>query len=288
MNPRFARDIGVVATHLVVALVGVSDVFAQEPEADARVQCVEAHTAVQELRRDGKLLEAREKVSACSAPKCPGAIINDCVDFLSELDKTTPSMVFEVKLDGQSADEAQVYVDGVVVDDLVRGYQVNPGRYTIRVVLPPFEPVMRTVTLPAGQRMRLVSFEFESAPKASAPTSKVQEPVAEVSRPTPVVVYPLLGLGVAGLATFGVMSNLGKNEQDELEDTCSPNCTDDELSKMKTMYQIGDISAGVGAAALLTAGIVYLARPTTQESIPPVSFTFNPSGGAGIVAGGRF
>jgi hypothetical protein len=288
MNCRFAKGIGVVVTNLVVALVGVSDVLAQEPEGDARAQCFEAHTAVQELRRDGKLLEAREKVSACSASECPGAIINDCVDFMTELDKTTPSMVFEVKLDGQSADDAQVYVDDVLVQDLVSGYQVNPGRYTIRVVLAPFEPMIRTVTLPAGQRMRLVSFEFQSASKASAPTSRALEPVVEVSRPTPVAVYPLLGLGVAGLASFGVMSTLGNNEQDELEDTCSPNCTDDELSKMKTMYLIGDISAGVGAAALLTAGIVYLARPTTQETIPPVSLTINPSGGAGIVAGGRF
>ncbi len=292
MNPRIAKGLGVVATNLIVALVGVSDAFAQEsptlPEGDPRAQCVEAHTAVQELRRDGKLLEAREKVSACSTPECPGAIINDCVDFMSELDKTIPSMVFEVKLDGQAADDAQVYVDDVVVHDLVSGYQVNPGRYTIRVVLSPFEPMVRTVTLPAGQRMRLVSFEFQSAPKASAPTSKAPEPLVEVSRPTPVVVYPLLGLGVAGLASFGVMSFLGKNEQDELENTCSPNCTDDELSNMKTKYLIGDISVGVGAAALLTAGIVYLARPSTQETIPPVAFTFNPSGGAGLIATGRF
>ena len=30
---------------------------------------------------------------------------------------------------------------------------------------------------------------------------------------------------------------------------------------MKRYYMIGDISAGVGAAALVAAGIVYIARP---------------------------
>ena len=78
------------------------------------------------------------------------------------------------------------------------------------------------------------------------------------------MVYPLIGLGVAGLASFGVFSYLGKSKQDDLETSCAPSCTDADLEQMKQMYLIGDISAGVGAAALLAGTIVYLTRPTER------------------------
>lgn len=296
MNPWIAQRAIVVAT-TILTLTGASSAFAQNGKSsestgqsgnestDSRAQCFAAHTEAQELKRGGKLIEAREKLQICSAVECPGVLIEDCGNWMRDLEQTTPSMVFEVKLDQKDADDAQVFVDGVPVEDLVGGFEVNPGRHTVRAVLPPFEPITQTVTLPAGQRMRLLSFEFESEPVAD----ETPQPAAQVRRrPTPVGVYPLLGVGVAGLATFGVMAGLGKGEQNELEDTCAPSCTDDDLSKMETMYLIGDISAGVGAAALVTAGIIYLTRPTKYESVPPVAFTFDPRGGAGIVAAGRF
>ncbi len=298
MNPWIAKRAVVSAmTAILLTLTGASNAFAQDGQAsetaeepenasgDSRAQCFAAHKDAQELKREGKLIEAREKLLLCSAVECPGVLIEDCGNWMRDLEQTTPSMVFEVKLDGKDADDAQVFVDGVPVDDLVGGFQVNPGRHTVRAVLAPFEPITRTVTLPAGQRMRLLSFEFESTPEES----DAPQPAAPITRrPTPVGVYPLLGLGVAGLGTFGVLAVLGKAEQNELEDTCSPNCADDDLSKMETMYLIGDISAGVGAAALVASGIIYLTRPTRYESVPPVAFTFDPRGGAGVVATGRF
>lgn len=297
MNPWIAKRAVVFAMTAISTLTGASNALAQDAETsdtpeqgeadstDSRAQCFAAHTEAQELKREGKLIEARDKLLICSAVECPGVLIEDCGNWMRDLEQTTPSMVFEVKLDEKDADDAQVFVDGEPVEDLVGGFQVNPGRHTVRAVLPPFEPITRTVTLPAGQRMRLVSFEFESAPEAS----EAPQPAAQITRrPTPAGVYPLLGVGVAGLATFGIMAGLGKGEQNELEDSCAPNCTDDDLSKMETMYLIGDISAGVGAAALVTAGIIYLTRPTKQESVPPVAFTFDPRGGAGVVAAGRF
>jgi hypothetical protein len=89
----------------------------------------------------------------------------------------------------------------------------------------------------------------------------------------PTAVYPLLGVGVAGLAGFGVFAALGKSKQSDLEGSCSGHCSDADVSPMKTSYLIGDISAGVGVAALVGAAIVYMTRPATKEATPGPSLS---------------
>lgn len=265
---------------------------AQEPSSesrddpDKRAACFEAHRNAQELKQKSRFLETREQLLICSRAECPGAIIEDCGSWLSEMEQVTPSMVFEVYVDGKDAPQAKIFVDDVAVQDTASGVKVNPGSHSVRATLPTFKPITQVVTLPAGQRMRLIRFDFESAPVVSAPTD-ISE--LEFSRPPPIAMYPLLGVGVVGLGTFGVLAGLGKAEQNKLEDRCAPDCTDDDLSKMKTMYMIGDISAGVGAAALVTAGIVYLARPTKPRKTPQVSLSVDPGRGAfRVSAAGQF
>ena len=265
-RPLGARPLGLLAA-LTLAVVSPR-ARAQAPAEAApagpdRAACVAAHTSAQELKRSGKLLEAQSELQICSSAGCPGAIISDCGQWIADLEQTTPSMIFEVRVDGKQVTEFQVDVDGAPVTDLSKAHKVNPGRHMVRVRVDQFEPKDETVVLPEGQRMRLVLFEF-SLPKAELVPEPVQSPPPPaplMERPTPVIVYPLLGLGIAGLGAFGVFTFLGKSEQDDLESTCSPDCTDSELESMRSYYLIGDISAGVGAAALIGAGIVYLARP---------------------------
>lgn len=232
--------------------------------APDRAACVTAHTNAQEFKRSGKLLEAESELKICASAGCPGALISDCGQWISDLEQTTPSLIFEVQVDGKHATEFELQVDGASVIDHTKAHRVNPGRHVVRVQVPNFEPKEETLVLPEGQRMRLVAFSFESpraeASQVPAPLPAAAEPLME--RPTPILVYPLLGVGVAGLGSFGVFSLLGRSEESELEKNCAPNCTSTQLETMKRYYLIGDISAGVGAAALVGAGIVYLARPS--------------------------
>jgi len=260
-----------------------------EPGQPSRAQCLEAHRNAQELKQSSKLLEAQEHLRVCSSGSCPGAIITDCGNWISELEQVTPSMIFELRLDGKEAFDAKLFVDGKLVVDRAHAVKVNPGRHTVRVELPPFEPREQDVVLPEGQRMRLISVEF--ATKANEPPPVAPAPVApapkETVRPTPVIVYPLLTLGIAGLGSFGAFSFLGKSEQNDLEKTCSPDCTKAELEPMKRWYLIGDISGGVGAAALIGTAIVYFARPTKEvdRTTSSLSFGVGPVGLAGSAAG---
>jgi hypothetical protein len=245
------------------AVAAQSSDVASSPAPD-RAACLTAHTNAQELKRGGKLLEAEGELKICASAGCPGAIISDCGQWIADLEQTTPSLIFEVRVDGKQFTDFEVQVDGSSVTDHTKAHRVNPGRHVVRVQVPNFEPKEETVALPEGQRMRLVAFNFDS-PTVDQPQAPVALPPPQaplMDRPTPVLVYPLLGVGVAGLASVGVFTSLGKSKESELEDECAPACSDADLEPMKRHYLIGDISAGVGAASLIAAGVVYLARPS--------------------------
>jgi len=203
-----------------VAFAG-SPALADEPATPAaqgpgRAECVAAHQKAQELKRTGKLVETQAELLICSSAGCPGAIISDCGQWIADLEQTTPSMVFDVRKDGRQVTEFKLFVDDQPVTDLSKAHKVNPGRHIVRAELPPFPNQEETVVLPEGQRMRLVPFEFKSQAEA-APAEATPAPAPApfvTSRPTPVVVYPLLGVAAIGFGSFGVfalLGNLGRN-----------------------------------------------------------------------------
>lgn len=273
---RLLLALVVSAVSLVSTVASAEPAPATPPDGPAsaapptRAECVSSHQSAQELKREGKFLEAQDKLLICSSRTCPGAIISDCGQWIDELEQKTPSMVFEVRRDAFEATDARVFVDDQLVTDWSRALKVNPGRHTVRAELPPFEPLVENLVLPEGQRMRLVPFAFKTAeaprpaptvePAAAAPPP-VAPPPAPRRRPMPVLVYPLLGLTVAGGASFAVFSLMGRSKQGDLERGCEPGCSEADLKPMKRAYLAADISAAVGGAALLGAAIVYLARP---------------------------
>lgn len=280
MNHVVRATLSTAAATCALAWSGAAAAQAALP---SRGECLEGHRNAQELKQSSKFLEAQEHLQVCSAASCPGAIISDCGNWITELEQSTPSLVFQVRIDGKEALDATITVDGKVVTDRAHAFKVNPGRHTVRVELASFEPQEEDVVLPEGQRMRMIQVDFSAKPAAPpATTAAPPPPPKEIIRPTPVVVYPLLGLGLAGLAGFGTFSLLGRSEQNKLEDRCEPGCTDQDLTKMKRWYTIGDVSAGVGAAALLGAVIVYFARPSREVDATEakLSFELGPVRGA--------
>jgi hypothetical protein len=134
-----------------------------------------------------------------------------------------------------------------------------------------FDPYSENLLTLEGQRLKVVSADFKSK-QPDAPKPLAPPPTPVYTRPTPAGTYVLLGVGVLGAAGFATFASIGKTKQNQLDNDCTKlmTCTDADLKPMKTMYLIGDISAGVGAAALLGAAIVYFTRPTVET--PATSF----------------
>ncbi len=264
-----------------LALTQASTAFAADPPPSAsfsgttpesgpsRPECLDAHRSAQELRKDGKLLESQEKLMICSSESCPGAIITDCGKWLTELEQSTPSVVFEVRVDGKDTNQARVEVDGRTIADWSQAVKVNPGRHEVRVTVDGFEPYVESVLTPEGQRLKMVSAEFKK-PVAPSLNGDLAPKRVELSRPTPAGAYVLLGVGVVGAAGFATFAAMGKTKQNQLDNDCLKvmPCTDSDLKPMKNLYLVGDISAGVGVAALVGAAIVYFTRPTVETENP--------------------
>ena len=252
------------------AAQAVDDASEGPTPARNKRECIEAHKQTQAMQSSGRLVEAREQASECTNPVCPGLLVADCARWLGDLDQRIPSVVFQLRADGHPSVNARVFADEQPVDwTHGKALRLNPGQHAFRFELPPYAPVTEQLVLAEGTRFRIVSAEFK-APSERTPARE---------RPVPLVVYPLLGVGALGLGGFAGFALSGRAERNRLERTCSPRCTDSDLSAVRARYLVGDISLGVGLAALVGAGVVYLARP---EEPARTSVGFAPLAGGGI------
>jgi len=261
-------------------------------------ECIQAHVQTQVSQRDNHLTVAREQARVCASQTCPGMVVSDCGRWLNSLDQRIPSVVFEVRVNGEPGPDVLVFVDNQPVVGWTDGeaLPLDPGEHEFRFESPPFEPIVQTVLLAEGARYRVVEAHFTSAPPpvdpapvaAVAPMSAPSHapPPPALERPVPVSVYPLLGvagLGAAGFAVFGLIANA---KLSDLEERCQPNCTDAEVQPLKTSRVVADVSLGVGVASLVAAGVVYLVRPE-RPGAPAVGLAPLP-GGAGSYVSGSF
>ena len=264
--------------------------------APTKEQCLESHRQAQIAQNNGELLRAQDSARICASLTCPGLLINDCSDWLNNFERRIPSVVFVVRLDGETNLSASVMADGKPVAEWTHGeaLRLDPGEHEFRFELPPNEPIVQTVLLAEGMRYRVITAEF-AAPKEQAgePIEPIKQtpiaaapPAPPAHRPTPWLVYPLLGVGTLGAAGFATFGLLGKSKRSDLESSCEPDCEQSDLKPMTNMYLLADVSLGVSVASLIAAGVFYLARP---EEPVAASIGFSPlPGGAASFATYKF
>lgn len=257
------------------------------PEAPSKGLCVDSHLEAQQAQSQGRLVFARERAAICADSACPRLVVDDCVRWLSDLDQRMPSVVFDVRVDGDANASATVSVDGNIVSNWARGesLRLDPGEHEVRFELKPHQPVTRHVILGEGMRFRVVNAEF-STKKRGAP-GRVAAPRSGMSvrsqteRPTPMIIYPLLAAGAA-VAVLGIASEIiGASKEHDLYKTCNPYCTDAELKPTRTAYLVGDLALAVSGLSLASAGIIYVARPERIRAAS-IGFAPLPSGGAAV------
>lgn len=277
-----------------------SDMSKRGDPAPTKEQCIDSHRQAQQAQNDGKLVHARELARTCTSLVCPGLVISDCARWLNDLDQRIPSVVFEVRVDGEPNLSAMILADGRRVQEWTRGesLRLDPGEHQFRFELGQHQPIIQNLLLAEGMRFRIVSAEFKTSnqPPAAAtgpalpvgtaapgPVAPVAAPSTRTERPVPSIVYPALGLGGVGIVGFAVFGLLGESKHSNLESTCKPNCTDNDLQPMKTSYLLADISLGVGVASLVAAGAIYFGRP--EKTVPAtVGVVPLPGGGAAFAA----
>jgi hypothetical protein len=289
--------------HAGVAWCSLSTLaLAEEPTATAeptRAQCLANHEQAQDARLAGQLLPARAALRQCSAAACPPLVSRDCVLWLTEVEQQIPSVIFRAAKDGEDVVALRVREGDKVLTESLTGspLELDPGPHHFVAELPGFPAMDATYVLQAGDKARVVRFDFVSPkPAALAPVSRTPTPVRPPPpehRPIPTMTYVLGGATVAAGVTGAVLGGLALAKRKDVQQDCSPLCQDRDVSGVKHLALGADIAF---ALALLGGGATvysYVTRPSVP--LPPGEMSSAPTArfrvvwtGWGVAAGGSF
>jgi hypothetical protein len=250
---------------LAVAAVAVLG-FEGSARAGETDVCLAAPVEGQKLQRAGKLVAARERFVTCARPECPADIVSHCERWAREVSQSIPSLVV-VARDSEAHDlpGVRVRIDGgPPAERSERAIELDPGEHRVTVERDGFDSVELPVILHDGEKNRAVHAVFgagETGPRVS-PSDPARPPI--VTRPVPARVWIASGVGVLGLASFGLFAAMGAS--DRLDSHCDTGCPTPVKDRVDAQLMAADISLGVGLVALGVATWMFLARPTVQRS----------------------
>jgi hypothetical protein len=238
--------------------------FAAEPATGADV-CSPAYEGAQELRLDGKLVEARQQLMVCAQPSCPSFMQSDCARWDAELEALVPTVILTARDgDGRYLTDVQVSMDGQELAKRIdgRSLPINPGGHSFSFRAFGKPPVVLSSFVPEGAKGHVVQATL------GAPTPTPAPPPRRASLVRPVALYTLSAVGVVGLAGFGIFAISGSNAEDDLRGqpcATTSSCTREQTDPVERKYLLADVSLGVGVVALGAATYLWLSGPSTPE-----------------------
>lgn len=227
------------------------------------------------LRKDGQLIEARERLLRCAHSDCPAVVIDDCAGWLPALENSIPTAVFAIS-DAQGHDivEARVHdQNGRVIAERSDGRAValNPGVYTMEIGAPGYAKLSERVVVRESEKNRMVRVTL--APQMSTAQPRVDTPQrSSWLKPIPTASWILGGTALASGIVAGVSGLLYLSAKSDIQ---SKNCAagdarcEDERREIaargKTYTTIDQIAGPVAGVSLLAAIIVYAASDPVPE-----------------------
>jgi len=253
---------------VAAALLAPSWASAADP---TKQECVSANDSAQDLRRAGRLREARERLALCLSASCPGPVREDCAQRLDEVDRAMPSVVFEAKDAARNDLSAvRVTIDGQPLTEKLEGAAVavdpGPHRFVFEAEgLPKTEKALVLHEGEKGRRERIVLAAAQPAPpRATQPaTGGGSPPVLAIAAGGVGVVGLAVGIGV-GLAGTSKHSTLN-GECNTANGTCPPSAAND-LDSFHTLRAVSTVGYVVGALGIVGGGVLFFAMPASKES----------------------
>jgi hypothetical protein len=269
-----------------VALALSLSMIATPALAQRRDECVSAFDRAQALRAQGQLRAARASFVVCASDSCPAPLRKDCAQGLSGIDTDMPTVVLGARDSaGHDIAPTAVYVD----DELVpaadgRAIAYDPGPHVVRFEHPPDAPVTEHVILRVGEHNREILATFQAPPSATAPPTPAvsSSPSLEAPAPPPAEkqstrpmgwILALTGVGALGIGSFAYFAATGYSAKQQLENSCAPACSDEDVNRVRYRYIAADASLGVGIIALgIAAYLLFSSSPDSTASLDPQRF----------------
>ncbi len=291
-----------------IATATSAAVFAQGPAPSASVrECAQAYESSQDHRRADALSLARSEFARCARDDCPEFIRTDCTRWSKEAAVAQPSVVFTAKRGDRDLNDVRVSLaDRVMLERLPgQAVELDPGSYDLQFETSGSAAITRHVVVRAGDKDLLVQVEFPAAAERrlaarakGASAASVARSAAAERRSTAlaasdgprVLPWTLLALGAASLGTGVGLSVWGRSDENQLRDSCAPNCTDAQVKAVHTKYVLGDLSVGVGLLSVSLAAYLFVSDRDSERATSgalPLSVVPGPRG-ALAVYGARF
>jgi hypothetical protein len=247
---------------------------------EQRAACATGFEQSQVLRRSGELKASRLELLKCVQEICQQAVQNECTRWLSEVEQQMPSVVIAATAGGQDRTHIGIEVDGAAIAAVADGsaLELDPGPHTLRFMYGNYPTVQKKLVLRVGEKLRIIEVAFEkpgekvAAPPKQTPSGTPASPPAPIQsaplathRPVPVLSYVLGGVAVASAGAFAYLGLSSVERRKQLERECSPDCSDASVSSLRARLIAADVTAGVGALALVGAVISYVTRPTVKD-----------------------
>ena len=274
----------------MAALFAATLLLAAAPaRADDKRECLSAFDEAQQLRIDGKLRAARDRLLVCSAERCPAPVRKDCAQWTTEVMAAIPTVVLGARdPQGRDVPRVRVVIDGVSVVERLDGepVPVDPGAHTFRFESSRAPAVEQQAIVRAGEKNREITVTLTSA-SAAPGSSSPPAPAAVPDDPTPGTASPpepppgpdapharrgasplawiFAGVGVAALgASLGLELSV-KSDADGLRASCgAAGCTSAQVDPLRTRQVLAGVALGAGLASLGVSAFFFFVRPTPQ------------------------
>lgn len=251
--------------------------------------CESAISRGRALREKGQLKAASDLFIVCSQPSCPGSVSQECTTLFSETQKLRPSVALVAKDKDRQLVDARVLMDGELLAERLDGRAVliDPGPHEFRFEVAGRPPVVIQALIAEGEKNKVLVAEFSSsdpAPPAMPAPAVPAEQSGSSHRITPGV-YVLGGVAVVAAIGGTTLRLIADSEFRDLERTCKPYCTEDDKSPTKTKYVLSTVAFGVGAAALVSAGVMYLVTGHSRSNESAIAVVPTSTGAIGTWSG---
>ncbi|MEZ4229363.1 MAG: hypothetical protein R3B89_09370 [Polyangiaceae bacterium] len=263
--------------------------FGAEPSVD---QCLDASEHGQRQRDGGELQAARASFVTCSNQACPGVVQKDCVEWLGDVERRLPSVVFRVRdPGGNDIADVELRVDTASEAQLVGGdaLVMDPGRRSFHFSRAGFEQQSIEVVVREGEQRRIVDVVLRPLEESAAKPAVKHPPRLDGPRyeggGLPTLAWVLGGVGAVALGSYAYFGLQAKSERDDL-DACKPTCIEADVDSARTKWIVSNVSFGVAVLAVGAAVWISLDQPSPQGSggvragVAPA-----PGGGVGLFAG---
>ncbi len=265
-----SRARAILVSSLSIGVALASSLVSARAFADDNA-CIRSYEQTQTLRRAGKLHEARAEAAKCASDTCPAVLAKDCTKWLSEIDQSIPTVVFDVRsATGEELTNVRVTAEGNVVAETLDGksitLDIGPHSFRFESTDGKGLPAEHKTVIHEGDKNRKISVTL-AAPQAVRPTPEVK-----AERPVPLTTWVFGGVALASLGVGTVFALDGSSKEGDLE-RCRPSCPGGAVNDASTSFAVADILLTAGVVSAVAAAVIYFTRPTVAAPATAASVT---------------